>query len=68
MGTKGTCKTALADGLASHLELMIPGNESEDDDESEEQASSCFKLPVAGGGLEVICHAVFLTCTWTKVV
>ena len=61
MGTKGTCKTALADGLASHLELMVPGSESEDDDENEEPASSCFKLSVAGGGLEVICCGILLS-------
>ena len=63
MGTKGTCKTALADGLASHLELMIPGNDNEDDDDHEEVQSSCFKLSVAGGGLEVSGSEVFPACT-----
>ena len=60
MGTKGTCKTSLAEGLVSYLELLVK-EEDEDDfmiDESDKESVKRFNIASApgaiGGGLEVI--------------
>ena len=60
MGTKGTCKTSLAEGLVSYLELLVK-EEEEDDfmiDESDKESVKRFNIASApgaiGGGLEVI--------------
>ena len=60
MGTKGTCKTSLAEGLVSYLELLVK-EEDEDDfmiDETDKESIKRFNIASApgaiGGGLEVI--------------
>ena len=60
MGTKGTCKTSLAEGLVSYLELLVK-EEEEDDfmiDETDKESVKRFNIASApgaiGGGLEVI--------------
>lgn len=61
MGTKGTCKTSLAEGLVSYLELIVKEEEDEDDfmiDETDKESVKRFNIASApgaiGGGLEVI--------------
>lgn len=60
MGTKGTCKTSIAEGLVSYLELYVEGEEIEDEltiDESDRKTIKRFSISSApgtvGGGLEV---------------
>lgn len=60
MGTKGTCKTSLAEGLVSYLELLVK-EEEEDDfmiDETDKESVKRFNIAstpgAIGGGLEVI--------------
>ena len=64
MGTKGTCKTSLAEGLASYLELLVKEQEMAPDEEigllnMDEDNPVITRLAIAsspgsmGDGLEV---------------
>ena len=60
MGTKGTCKTSLAEGLASYLELLVNQMSEEDDelviDDGDRSLVKRFSVSSApgsvGGGIE----------------
>uniref|UniRef100_A0A1X7VNK0 Calponin-homology (CH) domain-containing protein n=2 Tax=Amphimedon queenslandica TaxID=400682 RepID=A0A1X7VNK0_AMPQE len=63
MGTKGTCKTSIADGLLSYLELFIEGEEGEEegaelliDDYDDNKIIKKFSISsspgILGGGLD----------------
>ena len=60
MGTKGTCKTSLASGLARHLARSL------DQDGEEEEHIVNFNLDK--DGMEVcVCVCVFYACTYMYV-
>ena len=67
MGTKGTCKTSIADGLLSYLELYIEAEEGEEegaelliDDYDDNKIIKKFSISsspgIMGGGLDVSTH------------